>query len=197
MQPAKPEKNAILILKGLCKDDYKGCIAVEVKGFEKIYAPTGGTKLPAKTHGAGFWMLKKDRNHRYAMADMSAVFSSMALFCQLRKEIRMRWENLSPQELEDDILHKTLEDALCDAIAAHEVIYRKGVESQSFCFENEDFPYVRKYFQNLGYKVARYEDVPKQEKEVPFSFEKREARKNSSYFGAVLVSCDELPVSDR
>lgn len=105
------------------------------------------------------------------MADMSAVFSSMALFCQLRKEIRMRWENLSPQELEDDILHKTLEDALCDAIAAHEVYTGKGGKS-IILFENEDFPYVRKYFQNLGYKVARYEDVPKQEKEVLFSFEK-------------------------
>ena len=195
MQPAEPEKNAILILKGLCKDDYKGCIAVEVKGFEKIYAPTGGTKLPAKTHGAGFWMLKKDRNHRYAMADMSAVFSSMALFCQLRREIRMRWENLSPQELEDDILHKTLEDALCDAIAAHEVYTGKGGKS-IVLFENEDFPYVRKYFQDLGYEVAKYENVPKQEKEILFPFEKREAMKNSSYFGAILFLADELPVSD-
>lgn len=73
---------------------------------------------------------------------------------------------------------------------------QERVESSIILFENEDFPYVRKYFQNLGYKVARYEDVPKQEKEVLFSFEKREAMKNSSYFGAILFLADELPVSD-
>lgn len=107
----------------------------------------------------------------------------------------MRWENLSPQELEDDILHKTLEDALCDAIAAHEVYTGKGGKS-IVLFENEDFPYVRKYFQDLGYEVEKYENVPKQEKEILFPFEKREAMKNSSYFGAILFLADELPVSD-